>query len=104
MKQVIKSLQVRASDQPCIQFPPVLNEDERRCRIEAAVFEIRASRIMNFIVTAKRLRAKQPLMNKDTSWNKRLKLTHDIQALKRRQTRCQHQKKKRQRVCSSTYT
>ena len=29
MKKVLKSIQVRAPDQPCIQFPPVINEDER---------------------------------------------------------------------------
>ena len=53
---------------------------------------------MNLIATAKRLRAKRPITNKDTTWNKRLKLTHKIQALKRRQAHSQHRKTKRQRI------
>ena len=52
---------------------------------------------MNLIATAKRLRAKRPITNKDTSWNKRLKMTHKLQALKRRQAHSQHRKTKRQR-------
>ena len=41
-------------------------------------------RLTNFITNAKRLRARRPISNIDSSWNKRLKLTHKLQRLKKR--------------------
>ena len=57
-------------------------------------FEEQMQRITNFIHNARRLRRRRPISNVDSSWNKRLKLTHKIQMKKRKPKRKYKKRKK----------
>ena len=87
LKKSLKTVNVRDNNQPQINFERTVRNmnvaDNKEVRQNMLITNGMV-RLTNFITNAKRLRARRPISNIDSSWNKRLKLTHKLQRLKKR--------------------
>ena len=81
LEKVLKNVNARDKNQSQINFLQdihVTSIEAREGARDDMILTNRMSRLTNFIATAKRLRAKRPISNIDSSWNERLKLTHKL--------------------------
>ena len=106
-KKVLKQLGKRDDDQPVITNALTIRQPTyTRDPIDANKqyldpMEANLQRLGNFIANAKRLRRKRPISNADTSWNKRLKLTHKNQSMRKRKPKRKYVRRKRRRLLNS---
>ena len=106
-KKVLKTIHERDKNQPMILNAATTNteihegnKDHHRGKYLDPI-EANLQRLGNYIANAKRLRRKRPLSNADASWNKRLKLTHRVQSMKKRKPKRRYIRRKKTRLNES---